>query len=128
MDRGSPYKIHWWRIVACVAVLACMVVAAWLLRGRDERPASEQTPIAQERDLQNPVAQERDPPAMSTMDKTLATAGGTRFSASASPASSRGERLPEKMSRRLAGSASGDKSRDCRGDRRPHVAWRPTGA
>ena len=108
MDRRSPYKIHWWRIVACVAVLACMVVAAWLLRGRDERPASEQTPIAQERDLQNPVAQERDPPAMSTMGKTLATAGGTRSCASASPrgasassASPRGERLPEKMSRRL---------------------------
>ena len=92
MDRGSPYKIHWWRIVACVAVLACMVVAAWFLRGREDWPVSKESP----------VAQERDPPAMSTMDKTLATAGGTRFSASASPASSRGERLPEKMSRRLA--------------------------
>ena len=129
MDRRSPYKIHWWRIVACVAVLACMVVAVWLLRGRDERPASEESQVAQERDLQDPVAlkrelqnpgaqerelqnpgaQERDPPAMSTMGKTLATAGGTRFSASASSASlrgatasSRGERLPKKMSRRLA--------------------------
>ena len=109
MDRRSPYKIHWWRIVACVAVLACMVVASWLLCGRDERPASEQIPVAQERDLQDPVALKRDPPAMSTMGKTLATAGGTRFSASASSASSRGasasprgERLPEKMSRRLA--------------------------
>lgn len=80
MDRRSPYKIHWWRIVACVAVLACAVAVVWLLRGRDERPVSEQSPVAQERDLQDPYAQER-PRAY---------------------ASSRAERLPEKMSRRLA--------------------------
>ncbi len=94
MDRGSPYKIHWWRIVACVALLACAVAGVWLLRGRgrDVQPKS----------VQSPVAQERDPPAMSIVDKTLATAGGTRSCASASSASPSTERLPKKMSRRLA--------------------------
>ncbi len=90
MDRRSPYKIHWWRIVACVAVLACMVVAAWLLRGRDERPASEQSPVAQEREVQDPVAQERDLQNPGAQERPRAYA------------SSRAERLPEKMSRRLA--------------------------
>ncbi len=76
MDHGSPYKIHWWRIVACVAVLACAV--AWLL---------------------SPVAQERDPPAVTNVLSKDDSTGGTRFSASASP---RSERLPKRMSRRLA--------------------------
>jgi len=95
MDRGSPYKIHWWRIVACVAVLACAVGAAWLL-----------SPVAQERILQSPVAQERNPPVVTNVFSRVDIAGGTRSSASASPssasASPRGERLPKKMSRRLA--------------------------
>ena len=94
MDR-TPYKIHWWRIVACVAVLACAVGVAWLL-----------SPVAQERDLQNPVAQERDPPVVTNVLSRADIAGGTRSCASASPssasASPRGERLPKKMSRRLA--------------------------
>ncbi len=88
MDRRSPYKIYWWRIVACVALLACAVAVVWLLRGRDERPASEESPVAQERDLQNPVAQKHDPPA-----------SASPRGASASPST---ERLPKKMSRRLA--------------------------
>ena len=99
MDRGSPYKIHWWRIVGCVAVLACAVAAVWLLRGRDERPMSEQGPVAQERDLQSPDALKRVPPAVTNVLSKDDSTGGTRFSASASP---RGERLPKKMSRRLA--------------------------
>ena len=90
MDHGSPYKIHWWRIVGCVAVLACMVVAVWLLRGRDERPASEQSPVAQEREVQDPVALKRDLQDPYAQERPRAYA------------SSRAERLPEKMSRRLA--------------------------
>ena len=91
MDRGSPYKIHWWRIVACVAVVACAVGVVWLLsgHGRDERPMNEPSPDAQE----------RVPPAVTNVLSKDDSTGGTRFSASAPP---RGERLPKKMSRRLA--------------------------
>ena len=94
MGRGSPDKIHWWRIAACMAVLACAVAAGWLLHGREGRPEDLQSPVAQERDLQNSDMRECDPLVV-----TNAFSGGTRFRASASPS---GERLPKKMSRRLA--------------------------
>ena len=79
MDRRSPYKIHWWRIAACVAVLACAVAVGWLPRGRD-----------------GDVAESFPPPHETEMTKVPGRVHPVAVS------TNRTERLPKKMSRRLA--------------------------
>ena len=90
MGGQPPARIPWRRFALGIACLACAVIGIWWLG----RAGDLHDPVAQERDVQNPVAQERDTPVA-----TNAVLGGTRSRASASVTA--GERMPQKMSKRL---------------------------